>query len=658
MSRTSRAGVKYPGIPTTTDGAGAAVWVETHISEAACAYPITSSTPMGVGYQAEVANGRKNLWGTPLQFIEPESEHSSASAAEGFAAAGGRVVNFTSGQGLILMKEVLYVISGKRLPAVFHIGARALTSQSLNVHAGHDDVMGVADTGWGIVFAKNVQEVADLALIARRAAEDSQTPFLVVQDGFLTTHTVENARLPEPELMKEFVGDPREKIRNFIDPSNPIQIGVVQNQDSYMKGKIAQRYFYDHLKAFLRRAMREYSELTGREYDLIEPYRLEDAEYAIVAMGTMAETAMATVDWIRENKGIKVGVLNVRTFRPFPGPEIVDALKHLKAFAVIERMDDPPAQSNHLTREIKAAFADALTGYSGYPEDYPKIDRIPIIYSGSAGLGGRDVRPGDFVAVVDHMARGEERRYFVLNIKHPLALERTVDPDVRPEGSFSMRGHSVGGLGSVTTNKVIATIVGDLFGLYVQAYPKYGSEKKGLPTTYYLTAAEEPIRFHSELTKVNFVPLNDFNAFYLGDPLAGLVEGGMVFINTPKTDPVEIWESIPPKARQTIREKHIRVLALDTLKIAQEVAPRPDLVMRMQGIVLLGVFLRVTPFAKKRGLSDEEVFAAVEKALNKYFGKYGEKVVQANLEAVKRGYREVIEIPQEIIEEKPTQVEV
>jgi pyruvate-ferredoxin/flavodoxin oxidoreductase len=141
--------VPFPGIATTADGSEAAVWVETRITQGACAYPITPSTNMGGGYQLAVANGQRNLWGEPLAFLELESEHSSASTCEGFALAGGRVANFTSGQGLILMKEVLYVIAGKRLPAVFHIGARTLTSQGLNIHAGHDDVMGVADCGWG-----------------------------------------------------------------------------------------------------------------------------------------------------------------------------------------------------------------------------------------------------------------------------------------------------------------------------------------------------------------------------------------------------------------------------------------------------------------------------------------------------------------------------
>src|SRR4030081_1445020 len=236
--------VPFPGVPTTSDGAGMVTWVETHITQGACAYPITSSTTMGGGYQAEVANGKRNLWGEELAFIEPESEHSAASTCEGFAAAGGRVTNFTSGQGLILMKEVLYTISGKRLPVVFHIGARALTSQGLNVHAGHDDGVGVADCGWGILFARNAQEAGALALIARRTAEDTETPFLNVQDGVLTTHTIENVRLLEPDMMKEFVGSPL-RLRTLMDTQVPLMSGVVQNQDSYMKGKIAQRRYYD-----------------------------------------------------------------------------------------------------------------------------------------------------------------------------------------------------------------------------------------------------------------------------------------------------------------------------------------------------------------------------------------------------------------------------
>jgi pyruvate-ferredoxin/flavodoxin oxidoreductase len=232
----------------------------------------------------------------------------------------------------------------------------------------------------------------------------------------------------------------------------------------------------------------------------------------------------------------------------------------------------------------------------------------------------------------------------VLGIAHADALPRREDPDVRPAGAFSLRGHSIGGFGSVTTNRVMATVVGDLFSLHVQAYPLYGSEKKGLPTTYYLTVAEDKIRSHAELGRVEFVPLNDVTAFRLGNPLAGLVDGGIVFVQSAATDEAAVWDGIPPPARETIVARGLRVLALDTARIARETTAQPDLVQRMQGIVLLGVFLRVASFVERRGLGEDALFAAVERSLRKFFGKRGEAVVQENLRAVRRGYHEVIEV--------------
>jgi pyruvate-ferredoxin/flavodoxin oxidoreductase len=245
------------------------------------------------------------------------------------------------------------------------------------------------------------------------------------------------------------------------------------------------------------------------------------------------------------------------------------------------------------------------------------------------------------------------RHNFTLGIKHESALPMGNDPDVRSPGSFSMRGHSVGGYGSVTTNKIIATIAGEVFGMDVQAYPKYGSEKKGLPTTYYLTIAKDHIRVHSELENVEFIPLNDVNAFNLENPLAGLSDGGMVFVQSPKTESAEIWAAVPAWARRNLIQKNARVFALDTVKIAKEVSSLADLQQLMQGIVLLGVFLRVTPFTSDSGISDEDLFKGVEKALRKYFGKRGERVVQDNLKAVSRGYRELMEIPRDIMLANP-----
>jgi pyruvate-ferredoxin/flavodoxin oxidoreductase len=636
---------EYPGIPTTCDGAEAIVWVETRISQGSGAYPITSSTTMGGGFNQAVTNGVPNLWGDQLVFMEPESEHSAASFCEGFALAGGRVTNFTSGQGLVLMKEVLYTISGKRLPVVFNIGARALTSHSLNVHAGHDDVMSVADCGWGALFARNAQETGDLCLISRRAAEASKTPFFNVQDGFLTTHTVESVLLPEPEFMKEFIGPPKDKLTNLMDPENPVMSGTVQNQDSYMKGKIAQRWYYDQVAPALRDAFDEFYRKTGRRYDFVEAYRCDDADYILVGMGCYMETARTTVDYLRDVKGLKAGCLTIYCFRPFPSQAIVDALKDCLAFTVIERMDDPLSTTgNHLTREIKAAFCDAILGQNGLE----RIDRIPRIYSGSAGLGSRDVRPGDICAVFDNMIE-DGQDYFCVGIKHALSLVPREDPDLRTTGAFSMRGHSIGGFGSVTTNKVIATIGGEVFGKDVQAYPKYGSEKKGLPTTYYLTIADSHIYSHAELEHVDLVVLNDTTALQSGNPLSGVVPGGAIFMQSPFSDPADVWARIPPHHKKTIRENDMRIYYTDMVKIAREVTSVGDLQMRMQGIVLLGAFLHLTPYSRDLGMSDDEVFGGVEKALRKYFGKRGDRVVQDNLTCVKRGYHEMQEVPASLI---------
>jgi pyruvate-ferredoxin/flavodoxin oxidoreductase len=635
---------EYPGIPTTCDGAEAVVHVEVNVCQGAGAYPITSSTTMGGGFNASVMNGAKNLWGDTLMFFEPESEHSAASVCEGFAVAGGRVTNFTSGQGLVLMKEVLYTISGKRLPVVMNIGARALTSQGLNVHAGHDDVMSVADVGWGMLLARNAQEAGDFCLIARRAAEASNTPFFAVQDGFLTTHTVETVRLIEPAFMKEFVGDPKERLVNLMDPANPMMSGVVQNQDSYMKGKLAQRAYYDRVQPALDEAFELFERKTGRKYGPVEAYRCEDAEYILVGMGCYMETAKVTVDHLRK-KGLAAGCLTVFQFRPFPARAIVQALHGALAFTVFERMDDPLSTTgNHLTREIKAALCDAITGQNGHEQ----ILRVPRVHHAAAGLGSRDVRPADIIAAFENMIE-EGADFFCVGIDHPLALKRRDDPDLRPKGGFSMRGHSVGGFGSVTTNKVIATIAGNVFGKDVQAYPKYGSEKKGLPTTYYLTIADTHINMHCELEHVDLLCINDPTAILSPLTLHGLVPGGAVFMQSPYPDPAQVWTRVPPANRHAIREKKSRVFYCDMVSIAREVASEPDLQMRMQGIVLLGAFLRLTPYAREAQMSDEQVYAGVEKALRKYFGKRGEQVVQDNMTCIKRGYGEMREIPQDII---------
>jgi pyruvate/2-oxoacid:ferredoxin oxidoreductase alpha subunit len=301
---------KYPGIRTAYDGSEAVVAMETAGSEGAGAYPITPSTQMGEGWAAAVAAGKLNVHGRKLIFFEPEGEHAAAAVTAGMSMTGLRATNFSSGQGIAYMHESLYAAVGKRLTYILNIACRAMTKHALNVHAGHDDYHCIDDTGFFLVFGKNVQEVADLNLISHRIAELTLNPGACAQDGFLTSHVIESMMLAERELIKEYLGDPsdiiesvtpaqrmvfgetRRRIPEMFDLDYPAMIGVVQNQDSYAQGVAAQRpFFFDHIQELTDQAMDEFYQLTGRRYNRASGYRLDDAEYVIVGQGSVVWNA-------------------------------------------------------------------------------------------------------------------------------------------------------------------------------------------------------------------------------------------------------------------------------------------------------------------------------------------------------------------------------
>ncbi|MCH8935381.1 MAG: pyruvate ferredoxin oxidoreductase, partial [Gemmatimonadetes bacterium] len=344
--KTSPTPPKYPGIHTADDGSGATVAMETAASEGAGAYPITPSTQMGEGWAAAVAAGKHNVNGRKLIFFEPEGEHAAAAVTAGLSMVGLRATNFSSGQGIAYMHESLYAAVGKRLTYVLNVACRAMTKHALNVHAGHDDYHCVDDTGMFQLFAKDVQEVADLTLVAHRIAELSLNPGICAQDGFLTSHVIETFKLPERELVAEYLGDPadiiesptpaqrlvfgerRRRIPELFDYDYPTMLGVVQNQDSYAQGVAAQRPFYfDHLAELTDQAFAEYEALTGRHYARASGYRLDDAEYVIVGQGSVVANAEAVCDYLRDKPKLKVGILNITMFRPFPSAIVTRLLK-------------------------------------------------------------------------------------------------------------------------------------------------------------------------------------------------------------------------------------------------------------------------------------------------------------------------------------------
>ncbi|MFH1439674.1 MAG: 2-oxoacid:acceptor oxidoreductase family protein [Candidatus Woesearchaeota archaeon] len=634
MTNLDKIVAEFPGKPQTLDGNTVVSYIESSVADAIFAYPITPSTAMSVIAQALIANGKLNVWGREVKFLESESEHSSMSMTNGLYLTGRRATNFSSSQGLILMKEVLYTTSGSRLPIVIHVGARALTTQSLNILAGHDDIMGVSDTGWGILFAKNAQEVADYTLIARKAAELSETPFMVVQDGFITTHTIENVLMPTDEMIVRYLNA---SPRNLIDFENPQAIGSIQNGLDYMTGKIAQRFFTDKIKGNLLTVMDEFTQLTGRTYGLVEKYKVDDANRVLVSLGSVSETAMAVVDHLR-NKGEKVGVLNITSYRPFPAAEITDILMGKKAVAVIERLDNPLANDNPLTLEVKAAL-------------YGR-NNVPRIYSGVGGLGGNDITAGDIIAAFANMDNEDGKRFFSLRINHESSLPVTSEPDLRPEKSFSLKGYSKGGQGANTTNKVIATALAGLYGLYMQSFSSYGAEKKGAPLNYYSTLSTERLRTHYQPKLHDFIAINDMQALDTQNPLEEITQGGVMFLQTKEKDYKKMWENLPDRVKKSAYDKNVQIVGIDAEGYAKEIAKKPEFEQRMQGILLLGVILKYSHFQNTYDKKTKEVFSKVEEMVRASFGKKGEDIVNQNMQLVKIGYDQGIDIPRHYIQQQ------
>jgi len=683
---------KYPGTREALDGSFAVVAVETAGSEAAGAYPITPSTQMGEGWAQAMAEGKENVNGRRLIFFEPEGEHAAAAVTAGMSMAGLRSTNFSSGQGIAYMHESLYAAVGKRLTYVLNIAARAITKHALNVHAGHDDYHAVDDTGFFQLFAKDVQETADLNVIAHRIAELSLNPGIIAQDGFLTSHVIEALQLPERELVKEYLGDPadlidsptpaqklvfgakRRRIPEMFDLDYPAMLGTVQNQDSYAQGVAAQRPFYfDHIAELTDQAFDEFAKLTGRRYARVAGYRLDDAEWVIAGQGSVVSNAEALIDYLRETKGLRIGVLNLTMFRPFPADLITKMLAGKKGVVVLERTDQPLAVDPPMLREIRAAMAKGIENSrkaNAHPGLHPlRAEQVPDFFSGCFGLGSRDLQPGDLLAAVNNMLPdGAGRRQFYLGIdfiregtKLPklqiwqeslvdhyphlreLTLPTAADLNLLPKGSTALRIHSVGGWGAITMGKNVAMTAFELFDMHIKANPKYGSEKKGQPTTFYAVLAHEPIRLNCELKHVDVVLSPDPNVFRHSDPLAGLAEGGVFVIQTDLA-PDAFWQTLPATARRTIIDRKIRIYCLDAFAIAMSEATDADLRYRMQGTAFMGAFFRVSPLLEREQASEEALFKGIEKQLQKKFGGRGARVVEDNMRVIRRGWDEIKEV--------------
>jgi pyruvate-ferredoxin/flavodoxin oxidoreductase len=688
----ARAKPKYPGIRVTCNGNQLVTqYVETRITEGGVFYPITPSTEGGEIYQGSYAQGELNVWGQQKVAVETEGEHAAQGGATAFAVTGRRTVNFTSGQGIVYAMEQYYHAPGKLSTMVLEIGARALTKHALNVHCGHDDFYAALDTGWTMMMSKDAQQAADQAIIMRKVNELSLNPGMNIQDGMLTTHSERMYLAPEAEFLREFLGGVddqidcptpaqrelfgprRRRVPQMMDLRNPILLGPVQNQEHHMNGVVARRNnFNEHILPMIEAAMAEFGALTGRHYGLIQQYRTEDADTVFVSLGCAADNIEAACDYIRDHRNGKVGSIHINVIRPFPEAAVINALRGKKNVIILERTDEGLAGDNPLARDIRVALgkANEVAKFGGaLPALTP--EETPRLFRGSYGIGSRDFRPehtlGAYEFVVGQTARKDGKRasdgetFFVLGVDHPYAVISKDTPSLLPEGAIAVRFHSIGGWGMITTGKNLGSIIGDLGTfiseqnpsydsdgflvekLFVMANPKYGSEKKGAPTNYYLTVAPSPIKVNCELNHVDVVLCCDPKAFTHTNPLEGLKKGGSLVWESNES-PEVAWERVPSKYRQWIKENNIRIFILPGFDIARKATNQTELQLRMQGNSFLGGFFRVSPFLKTFGITEEQFSKVVHKQYVKKFGRFGDAVVTSNMTVMNEGFSRVVEI--------------
>lgn len=494
---------------------------------------------------------------------------------------------------------------------------------------------------------------------------------------------------PTP-AQRELFGPRRRRVPVMMDLKHPVLLGPVQNQEHHMNGVVARRNnFNEPILGFLADCYAEFGRLTGRHYGFLTEYKTADADTVFVSLGCAADNVEAACDYLREQRNAKVGSIHVNVIRPFPEAAIIEALRGKQNVIILERTDEGLSGDNPLARDIRVALGKAnenarFESGTGFPPASPPAAgsrspslpsltpaETPRLFRGAYGIGSRDFRPEHTLGAWE-FATGASRRqdgrgaadgetFFVLGVDHPYAVISKDTPSLLPEGAIAVRFHSIGGWGMITTGKNLGSIIGD-FGkfiseqtptydadgflvdkLFIMANPKYGSEKKGAPTNYYLTVAPSQIKVNCELNHVDVVLCCDPKAFTHTNPLEGLKKGGSLVWESGES-PEVAWQRVPEKYRRFVRENNIRIFILPGFDIARKATNQTELQLRMQGNSFLGAFFRVSPFLKSFGISEEQFHKVVKKQYEKKFGRFGEAVVASNMTVMTEGFSRVSEI--------------
>ncbi len=615
----------------TIDGNEAAAYVAHKLNEVIAIYPITPSSNMGEWADEWSAQGRTNLWGTVPSVTEMQSEGGAAGAIHGALQSGALATTFTASQGLLLMIPNMYKIAGELTSTVFHVSARTVASHALSIFGDHSDVMATRQTGFALLASNSVQEVMDMALIAQAATLAGRVPVLHFFDGFRTSHEVMKIEQLTDDDLRAMIDEDliRAHRARALNPEHPVLRGTAQNPDVFFQARETVNPFYAAFPNIMQQTMDRFAQIVGRQYRLFDYVGSPTAERVIVLMGSGAETAQETVEYLNK-RGENLGIVKVRLYRPFDVKGFVNALpKTVKSIAVLDRTKEPGAAGEPLYQDVVTAITETFIN-----NDLPFL--MPKIIGGRYGLSSKEFTPAMVKAVFDELKKEKPKNHFTVGIVDDVSFT-SLDWDstfsTEPDDVVRAVFYGLGADGTVGANKNSIKIIGEDTDFYAQGYFVYDSKKSGSTTVSHLRFGPRPIHSAYLIDRANFVACHQWFFLEKYDVLKTAVPGGTFLLNS-YYGPEQVWDKLPRHIQEEIVQKKLKFYVIDGYKVAQQtgMGARINTIMQTCFFAISGVLPR------------EQAITAIKNAIKKTYGKKGDQIVQQNFAAVDQTLANLFEV--------------
>lgn len=609
------------------DGNQAAAHVAYAFSEVAGIYPITPSSPMADWVDNWSANGQKNIFGDKVKVIEMESEAGAAGTVHGSLAVGALTTTFTASQGLLLMIPNMYKIAAEQLPCVFHVAARCVATQSLNIFGDHSDVYACRQTGVAMLAESNPQEIMDLAPLAHLCAIEGKVAFINFFDGFRTSHEIQKIEAWDYEDLKEMCNMDAVKAfrEHSLNPERPSMRGSHENGDIFFQHREACNSTYDALPSVVEKYLDKINKKLGTNYGLFDYYGSADAERVIVAMGSVCDVAEEVIDYLTK-KGEKVGLIKVHLYRPWVSKRFLEKLpKTVKKIAVLDRTKEPGSLGEPLFLDVATTLLEA--GLSNVK-----------ICGGRYGLGSKDTPPSSIFAIYKELENETPKARFTVGIVDDVTNLSL--PEIKPapitsaDGTIECKFWGIGGDGTIGANKDSIKIIGEHTEKFVQAYFQYDSKKTGGITIAHLRFGDKQIKSPYYINQADFVACHNQSYILKGYKMVQDVKPNGIFLINCSWNDEELDKNLPAESKKYIYDNKVKVYTVDAVKIATEIG-----LGKRTSTVLQSAFFKLANI-----LPAEEAIGYMKEKVTAKFSKKGQEVVDMNHKAIDEGANALHEV--------------